>query len=150
MYSSPTLQSVLCTLSHSIADRTTPSMHRTTSLFVLPASGYGLGETTDLMLPNLREPLFIRTNFNNVPESNCVTAFLNHRSNIGFEIKLISLVQSTISADRAARCLSAYGSSSLDAVAFSEPANTRSIGAQGTREWQLTRIYQFVYKTRRY
>lgn len=103
MNSSQTLQSMLRTLFHSMPHLTRLSMHGTTSLFVLPASGYRLGETTDLMLPKLSEMLSIRTNFDDVPGSGCLTAFLNHRSNIGFEIKLITLGRSTISADRAAR-----------------------------------------------
>ena len=48
------------------------------------------------MLPKLRELLYIRTNFNDGPGSDCLTAFLSHHSNIGSEIELITLVQSTI------------------------------------------------------
>lgn len=64
---------------------------------------FRLWDTTDPMLPKLRELLFIRTIFNDVPGYDCLTAFLNHRSNIGSEFKLITLVQSTISTDRVAR-----------------------------------------------
>ena len=77
-------------------------MHGMISLFVFPVLGYSLGEHIDPMLWKLRELLFMRTSFNDVLGYDCLTAFLNHRSNIGSEIKLITF-PSTISADRAAR-----------------------------------------------
>ena len=69
MYSTSTLKSLLRIFFHSMPDLTTLSMYGTTSLFVFPALGYGLGETTDPMQPKLRELLFIRTNINDVLHS---------------------------------------------------------------------------------